>query len=226
MKTTIKVIAFLAIAALTFSACKKKKTDEPQVEDPTPITDPLEVITTLRLSIIDSADVTQTPKLYAYKDPDGDGGQVGAFLNESGTHDTIMLAANHTYYTKVYILDESKTPIDSTSNVIAGAESNEHMLFYNGNPTATGSAGNTILNATVPYTVKTNGSNITIKYVDIDNGTPQRNIGLQTRWRSAASTGTTVNPLTVTLKHQPNVKDGTYATGETDVEVEFKVKVN
>lgn len=225
MKTTIKTIAIVALAALSLSACKRDK-NEPDVEDPVPITDPPEVITTLRLAIIDSADVTQTPKLYAYKDPDGDGGTAGAFLNESGTHDTIMLTANHTYWSKVYILDETKTPTDSTSNVIAGDESAEHMLFYNGDPAATGSAANTVLSSAMPYTVKTNGSNITISYLDVDNGTPQRNIGLHTRWRTSTSTGSIVNPITVTLKHQPNVKDGTFAPGETDVMVEFKVKVN
>lgn len=226
MKAIIKTIALSIITILTFSACLKHKTNEPAVNEPTPITDPPEVITTLRLSIIDSTDITQTPKWYVFKDPDGDGGQVGAFLNESGTHDTILLTADHTYFTKVYILDESKTPTDSTSNVIAGDESSEHMLFYNGNPTATGNAANTVLNAGLPYSIKTNGSNITITYLDVDNGSPQLNIGLSTRWRSSVSTGTIVNPITIALRHQPGAKDGTYGPGETDVEIEFKVKVN
>lgn len=226
MKTTIKTIAFLAIAALSFSACKKKdkKEDEPVVDNPIAPTDPPEVITTVRLALKDS--VSGTVKTYAYKDPDGDGGTAGAFLNESGTHDTLVLLSNTTYFTQVYILDESKNPTDSTSNVIAGAESNEHMLFFNGNPAATGNNANTIISSTVPYTVQTNGSNIVIRYLDIDNGTPQRSVGLKTRWRAAVSTAGTVYPLTVALRHQPGAKDGTYAPGETDVEITFKVKVN
>ncbi|MCZ8286880.1 MAG: hypothetical protein O9353_15620, partial [Bacteroidia bacterium] len=213
------------IAVLSFSACKKdKKTEEPVVDNPIPITNPPEVITTVRLALKDSA--TNVIKTYAYKDPDGDGGTAGSFLNESGTHDTLMLLSNTTYFTQVYILDESKNPTDSTSNVIAGAESNEHMLFFNGNPAATGNNANTILNSNVPYTVQTNGSNVAIKYLDIDNGNPQRSLGLKTRWRTAASSAGITYPLTVTLKHQPGVKNGTYSPGETDVELTFKVKIN
>jgi len=225
MKTTIKTIAFVAIAALSFSACKKdKKSDEPSVETPIAPTDPPEVITTIRLAITDS--ITGTTKTYAYKDPDGDGGTIGAFLNESGTHDTIVLSSNTTYFTKIYILDESKTPTDSTSKVIGGEESNEHMLFFNGNPAATGNYANTIMNTIVPYTIKTNGSNILIKYLDLDNGSPQRNIGLVTRWRTSASTAGIAMPFTIVLRHQPEAKDGTFAPGETDIETEFKVLVN
>lgn len=223
MKTTIKAIAYVALVALSFSACKKDKKTDPPVAVPPPPTNTPEVITTLRLAITDSATGILTN--YTYKDPDGDGGIVGAFLN-GGTDSVFTLTANQTYFTQVYILDESKTPTDSTSNVIAGAESNEHMLFYNGNLAATGNSANTILNASVPYTIKTNGSNITIKYLDIDNGTPQRNIGLKTRWRTSASTGTTKFPFEVTLRHQPNIKDGTYTPGETDVQILFKVIVN
>jgi hypothetical protein len=226
MTTTIKTIAFVAIAVLSFSACKKKdhQVEVPTVDNPIAPTDPPEVITTVRLAVKDSA--TGVIKTYAYKDPDGDGGAVGSFLNESGTHDTLVLLSNTTYFTQVYILDESKNPTDSTSNVIAGEESNEHMLFFNGNPSATGNNANTVINPAVPYTVQTNGSNIVIKYLDIDNGNPQRSVGLKTRWRAAASTAGTSYPLTVVLRHQPGAKDGTYAPGETDVEIAFKVTVN
>lgn len=225
MKTTIQTIAIVAIAALGFSACKKdKKTEEPIVETPIAPTDPPEVITTLRLALKDSA--SGITKTYAYKDPDGDGGTAGAFLNESGTHDTLVINANATYFTEVYILDESKNPTDSTSKVIAGEESNEHMLFFNGNPAATGNNGNTVVSSIVPYTVKTNGSNIVIKYLDIDNGSPQRSVGLKTRWRATTPSGGTVYPLTVTLRHQPGAKDGTFAPGETDIDLTFKVKIN
>lgn len=225
MKTTIKTIAIVAIAALSVSACKKdKKTEEPVVDQPIAPTDPPEVITTVRLALKDS--VTGIVKTYAYKDPDGDGGAPGAFLNESGTHDTIVIAANSTYFTTIYILDESKTPTDSTSLVIGGEESKEHMLFFNGNPAATGNNANTIINSQVPYTVKTNGSNVEIKYLDIDNGSPQRSVGLKTRWRANTSTTGTAYPLTVVLRHQPEAKNGTYTPGETDVEITFKVMVN
>ncbi len=224
--TTINTIACVAIAALSFSACKKKdhQIEVPTVTNPIAPTDPPEVITTVRLAVKDSA--SGIVKTYAYKDPDGEGGTAGSFLNESGTRDTLVLLSNTTYFTEVYILDESKNPTDSTSNVIGGEESNEHMFFFNGDPAATGNNANTILNSNVPYTVQTNGSNIVIRYLDIDNGNPQRSVGLKTRWRTAASSAGITYPLTVTLKHQPGVKNGTYSPGETDVELTFKVKIN
>lgn len=225
MKTISKLLEITIVLILFFASCKKKN-NEPNVDEPIPINDVPEVITTLRISLVDSADVNQTSFNYSFKDPDGDGGQAGYFLNESGTLDTIMLIANHTYYSKVYILDESKTPTDSISNIIAGEESSEHMLFYNGDPSASGNSSNTIINTVVPYIIKTNGSNITIMYNDLDNGTPQRNIGLQTKWRTSNSTNGNVYPIIIALKHQPGVKDGSYLPGETDVMVEFKVKVN
>ncbi len=224
MKIILKLITCLSIATLALSACIKDKKTDPPVEEPAPIVDPPEVITTIRLAITDS--ITGIKKTYAFKDPDGDGGQIGGFLNESGTHDTIMLAANSSYFVRIYILDESKNPTDSTSNVIQREESKDHMLFYNGNPAATGFFGNTILNTAVPYKIKTIGSNITVNYTDLDNGSPQKSIGLQTKWRTSASTTGSAYPFTVVLRHQPNIKNGTYAPGETDLEKEFKVKVN
>ena len=77
----------------------------------------------------------------------------------------------------------------------------------------------------MPYTVKlTNGT--TIRYTDSDNGTPSRSIGLRTRIRTATTAKGSKLPLQIVLKHQPGVKDGTYAPGETDIEVNFKLKVN
>lgn len=48
-------------------------------------------------------------------------------------------------------------------------------------------------------------------------------VGLTTSLNTLSSTGN--GGLTVSLKHQPNIKDGTCAPGETDVEVIFGFKV-
>lgn len=110
--------------------------------------------------------------------------------------DTIRLAANTTYFATILLLDESKSPADTISNEVAD-ESADHMFFF-----------------------AQNGVNIATTYTDTDvNGLP---VGLSTRWvTGTASTGTS----TVTLKHQPGVKDGTQAPGETDVEVLFRSEV-
>ena len=47
-------------------------------------------------------------------------------------------------------------------------------------------------------------------------------IGLQSEWvTTTASTGT----VTVSLKHQPGIKDGTCDPGDTDVEIQFPIVI-
>ncbi len=226
----LKMAAYLAAAlTLSLSACKKDKKDpEPEPAPVIPPTNEPEVITTLRVYIWDSITnnaITGSP--FSFKDPDGDGGQAGGFLN-GGSDSVINLTANTTYKTRVVILDETKTPTDSTSNVVAGEESDQHMFFYNGDPANNANNnGNTIIKSNYPnYSVKLNGSNIRLRYTDIDiNATTTRNIGLQTYMKTSIATSGKY-PFIAALRHQPGVKDGTYAPGETDVEITFKVKVN
>ena len=60
-----------------------------------------------------------------------------------------------------------------------------------------------------------------VLYLDANN----RGIGLSTLW-TAPSMMMGKSPLTIELKHQPSVKDGSYAPGETDIQVGFKLIVN
>ena len=217
MKTTLKTFSItMALLLMLAASCKKDKKDP--VKEPTPTPDPQEVITTFKLLLTDSA--TNTHFEYMFKDPDGDGGQAGFYGPGSSTQtDSVFtLEANKTYFGQIVLLDETKNPVDSISNEVT-EEGEEHMFFYN-------HGNNSILNSGNPYTVQLNGSGIKITYLDLDAGTPQRGIGLQTRWRTYMSTGTTKHTLNGTLKHQPDAKDGTYAPGESDVSVDFKVMVN
>ena len=50
-------------------------------------------------------------------------------------------------------------------------------------------------------------------------------IGQQFKIRANTATANQL-PFRVTLKHQPEVKNGTFAPGDSDVEVKFKLKVN
>lgn len=234
LKTNVILLLFALAITITLPGCKKKKKDEPAVNAPIPPAEENEVITTVKLYITDS--ITNTTVVKGFKDPDGEGSQQGAFLN-SGADSVFTLMPNRTYYCKLYILDETKTPADSTSNAIAGDESYLHMIFYNGNPSATGNYGNTVLTGAPNYVVKLNGSNIKISYLDLDNGPAhsytQRNIGLYTKMRTSGAMGATVKfPMVITLRHQPgasegtSAKDGTYAPGSSDVEVTFKTTIN
>jgi hypothetical protein len=217
MKTTIKLFSITVTVLLLIAAsCKKDKKDP--IQEPTPTPDSQEVITTFKLILRDSA--SNMSSVCMFKDPDGEGGQAG-FYGPSSTTQTdsvFTLNANKTYFTQIVLLDETKSPVDSISNEVK-AEGVEHMFFYN-------HGNNSILNSGNPYTVQLNGSGIKITYLDLDAGTPQRGIGLQTRWRTQMSTGTTKHLLNITLKHQPDAKDGTYAPGESDISVDFKVMVN
>jgi hypothetical protein len=109
--------------------------------------------------------------------------------------DSIKLAPNKTYFASVLILDETKVPVDTISNEIE-EEGDDHMFFYT--PT---------------------GVNETITLIDKDNHKPTPlPIGLKTRWKTGtASTGTTK----IVLRHQPGVKNGTYAPGVTDIDISF-----
>jgi hypothetical protein len=65
-----------------------------------------------------------------------------------------------------------------------------------------------------------NGANLDIAITDKDAG--GLDVGLVSTWTTGdASTGT----LTLELRHQPGVKDGTCAPGDTDVQVSFDVEI-
>lgn len=216
-KTHYQLLMALAAITLSFSACKKDK-NNPQPEPEPPVVNEEEVITTLKLLLTDSA--AGVTKVYLFKDPDGAGGQAAWYGPDAATQSDSVLSldAGKTYHGELILLDETKTPVDSISNEVK-EEGVDHMFFYN-------NGNNSIVNTGTPYTVQLNGSQVKISYTDLDNGTPQRGIGLKTRWRTYASTSGVKYPLNITLRHQPDAKDGSYAPGESDVSVDFKLKVN
>lgn len=206
-------------AILLFSlSCKKDKKDPEPAPQPTVPVNEEEVITTFKLMLTDSANGTVAT--YMFKDPDGEGGQAAYYgpTSTTQTDSVFTLAPNTTYYGELIILDETKSPADSVSNEVK-EEGDEHMFFYN-------HSANVVVNAGNPYAVQLNGSSIKITYTDLDAGSPQRGIGLKTKWRTAVATGAIKYPLNITLRHQPGVKDGTYAPGDSDISVDFKVKIN
>lgn len=216
----------LVVITFSFASCRKNTT-KPEPE-PEPVNEP-ELITTMKVYIQDS--ITGLPvegSPFTFKDADGDGGQPGAFLN-NGKDSLIQLLSNRVYQCRIYLLDESKSPVDTISNAIAGEEGYEHMVFYNEGQALIAN-GNTVLKAGYPnYTVKLNGPNISIRYLDSDNGPAHGaatgNIGLITMFRTNAPTSKNW-PLIITLRHQPGSKGYNFSAGETDIEVTYKVKVN
>jgi hypothetical protein len=119
-------------------------------------------------------------------------------INGAVTADTIKIAKNTIDTINVSILDETKTPaMDLTAEILA--EKNDHQFFY------TSSAG----------------LNLSTRYLDKDaNDFP---VGLTMEISaSAVSQGN----LTVVLKHQPDIKNGSSSVGSTDANVTFPVIIN
>lgn len=207
-KTGLKTIALAAIIGMSFTACKKDKKEEPTPNDPPPPANETELITTMKVMLHDTT--THTNTTFVFSDLDGPGGNPATFGN-SGADSVINISANHVYEATILLLDETKNPVDTISNEVE-EEGADHMFFFNSiAPTGT------------PYTTYLAGSMTNIKYLDLDAN--NRGIGLSTLW-TAPSMMMSKSPLTIELKHQPGVKDGSYAPGETDIQVGFKLKVN
>ncbi|MCR5889535.1 hypothetical protein LRS06_17510 [Hymenobacter sp. J193] len=110
---------------------------------------------------------------------------------------TLTLAPNTTYTGTLTLRDETKNPVVDTSAEIL-EEADEHLFVYEPTP----------------------ADLLTVTRTDKDANNLE--IGLQTRLETtAATTGT----LKITLRHQPGVKDGSFAPGDTDVEVVFPTTV-
>ncbi len=140
----------------------------------------------------------------------------------------LALKANATYTGQLGILDKSQSPVFDVGKEISESRANYHHVFYQPLPTAgayvipapTGSDTYpdpipTPLTATAPL-------NLTVTTTDVDTNSPPLPLGFQTKFATgAASTGY----LRVVLRHQPNVKDGAFAPGSTDLDVGFNVTI-
>lgn len=116
--------------------------------------------------------------------------------NNPTKFDTIVLDASRTYSVSILLLDESKTDIDTISNEVL-EEADEHLFVFT-----------------------PSGVNLNIKITDMDSkGFP---IGLLSKWKTGAVSN---GNITIALKHQPGVKDGSSIPGETDIEIAFPIRI-
>jgi hypothetical protein len=113
--------------------------------------------------------------------------------NAPSAFDTIRLLANKTYHASITLLNESVSPAEDITAEVQ-EEGVDHLFCFE----------------------LTSGLHATITRADQDvNGLP---IGLLNNWvTGTASTGT----ATIRLRHQPGVKNGDCAPGETDIELNF-----
>ena len=111
--------------------------------------------------------------------------------NDPTRFDTISLLTDTTYSLTVKFLDESKNPSEDITEEVE-EEANEHIVCYS------------------------TDASTTVTVTDQDGNTLPLGLEADVTTTTAAN-GT----FTVTLKHQPGVKDGTCSPGETDVELAF-----
>ncbi|TGE20444.1 hypothetical protein E5K00_20825 [Hymenobacter aquaticus] len=113
---------------------------------------------------------------------------------------TLTLAVGTTYTGKLVLLDETKNPVVNTSDEIK-EEADEHIFFF-----------------------ESSNTNVTVTPTDKDS--KGLAVGLETRVEAgAANTASSTGNLKITLRHQPGAKNGTFAPGDTDVEVNFPTAV-
>lgn len=114
----ISVIALGAMffaSAIFFAACNKKVKTPPNPNDE-------ELITTIKLTLVDSAGLKPTV-MAQYRDIDGDGGA------NPIQWDTLRMQANTTYLGTIELLDESSSPVDTISLEVRD-EGVDHLFCY------------------------------------------------------------------------------------------------
>jgi hypothetical protein len=166
-------------------------------KDPAPINEE-EVITTVILSL--QKDGSTTVQNFVFNDPDGDGGL-------SATTDSIIIEKAAIYNATITLLNNLVSPADTISKEVL-EEGLDHQLFYQSTP------GNVL-------------SGFTYEGENDTDGNP---IGLNFSFATWNTGG--AGSLKITLRHMPaksatGVASGdiTNAAGETDVEVDFPIRL-
>jgi len=120
----------------------------------------------------------------------------GAGGNSPTQFDTITLPAGTEWTCVLTVLNESTNPATDMTEEIHH-EADEHLFCF-----------------------EPQGANVAVVITDSDGALP---LGLESTWTlGAAGSGN----ITVKLKHQPGVKNGECAPGETDIEVVFPMTIN
>lgn len=178
------------------SSCKK---DDPK----NPVkTNSQEVLTTVLLTGYNIDDSLNAKYQFSYKweDLDGDGGN-------SPIIDTLALDSGIRYNCKVLILDKTKSPIDTVSVEIEN-EKNAHQFFYTPSTNLAGKFSTEIL--------------------DFDDNNPKLPVGLE--FNILTKSNQTYNlpligSLNIVLSHYDGVQKTTSKSDESDIDINFPVKL-
>ncbi len=211
-KVNQNCVAVMLLTLLFYSCNKSEQTIAPIIAN--------EALTTIQLQLTNasnSADV-QIPQWEQLLNNEGNP------LPADTSKAILNLAANSTYNCSLLIFDKTQNPPTNVSAEIFNRR-NYHLEYYQPTPispsnliisnTSTDIPG-TPTSATGPYL------NLVVTRTDLDTNNPPLQVGLSTQFvTGAASTGR----LRVVQRHQPNAKNGTYAPGSSDFDVNFTVNI-
>ena len=180
----LQSLVVMLLGFVLFSGCKKD-----------PVVDPNEneLITTVRISLLDKTGGSTTPLVFEFKDLDGEGGAAPSKFDE------IVLTKGKTYDCSLTVLNESVSPAaDITKEILA--EAVDHQFYYS-------------------------ASDGLVTVSNLNNDSKGLPLGTTATWTTGTLTGS--GTLRLTLKHKPGIKTaGDLVTvGETDIALDFKLKV-
>lgn len=113
MKKVPSLLVML-LGLVLFAGCKKDAVVDPNEN---------ELITTVRVSLLDKSSGSTTPVVFEFKDLDGEGGAAPSKFDE------IVLTKGKTYDCTLTILNESVSPaVDITKEIVA--EAVDHQFYF------------------------------------------------------------------------------------------------
>ncbi len=213
-----KSILCIAACVLLVISCNKDET----VVAPT-ISN--EALTTVQLQLTNKADASDKPTAQWEQLLDANGNPLPVDVSKAN----LTLKANATYDTKLIVLDKSQSPVFVVSDELKD-RGNYHLFFHQPLPTTkplvipnNPADANDLYPDPIPTPIPAGGVlNLTVNITDQDTNPQKYPIGLQSNYiTGAASTGW----VRILLRHQPNVKNGTFAPGSTDSDVGFNVTI-
>lgn len=187
MKNTILFILLLFVVTFFISGCENAHDHDH--------THPQEVITTVKINLInvaDSSDIT----IATWKDVDGDGGNPPVI-------DTLIVNSGKTYNGTLILLNESKTPAEDITAEIERLK-NEHQFFY----TPLGGISNRI--------------SVIVK--DFDTNNPPLPVGLKLDFQVSSGNNANGN-LRILLSHYDKVPKSSNPGPETDIDIQIPVRI-
>jgi hypothetical protein len=185
-----------------------------------------EALTTVQLQLINTADASDKPAAQWEQLLNNNGNPLPVDVSQAN----LTLKANTTYTAKMVLLDKTQNPVFVVSDEIK-QRANYHLFFYQPLPASQPlvipnnypADQNDIYPEPIPTPIPAGSPlNLTITITDHDNNPQQYPVGLETRFvTGAAGSGW----LRIVMRHQPNIKNGTYAPGSTDLDVGFHVQI-